>query len=321
MRMKGTRLKSQLLCILILFSLFSGCIGNGNGGSQLPSNQAGLCTGQLADAGDEFFILAPKMLYSGGESSITMAAFEDGQPVSRCIEYTLVDEDNNEISLISVSTYESGNAVASFEVPDVEEGRYVLTAKPAGYERNFTAVVEVIKNNPLFIETDKPIYKPGQTVHGRILSLNNNLVPVEQDITVEITDAKGIKVFKQELSSNGYGVVSFDMPLASELNLGTWKVIANAGESTSNVDIEVDKYVLPKFDVSLSTQRDWFLVSDEITGTVSANYFFGKDVEGEVLVEASRYVGEWEQYATFSGELEKGSLEFELPPVEYAAGT
>jgi CD109 antigen len=321
MKLKGNSLKSYLLCILILFSLFSGCIGNYNDDSQLPSNQAGQCSGQLADSGDEFFILAPKMLFSGGESSVTMAAFEAGEPVSRCIEYTLTDEDNKEIPLTKVSTSESGNSVASFEVPDVEEGSYVLTASPAGYERNFTATVEVVKNNPLFIETDKPIYKPGQTVHGRILSLNNNLVPVEQDINVEITDAKGIKVFKQELSSNEYGVACFDIPLASELNLGTWKIIATSGESTSSVDIEVDKYVLPKFDISLSTPQEWFLVSDEITGTVSANYFFGKDVEGEVLVEASRYVGEWEQYATFSGEIEDGSLEFELPAVEYAAGT
>ncbi|WP_406656199.1 alpha-2-macroglobulin family protein [Methanolobus sp. ZRKC2] len=321
MKIKQTRLKSLLLCILILFSLFSGCIGNDTENGELSSNQAEPCTGQFADSGDEFFILAPKMLYSGGESSVTMAAFEDGEPVSRCIEYTLTDENHNEIPLAEVSTSESGNSVASFEVPDVEEGRYVLTAKPAGYERNFTATVEVVKNNPLFIETDKPIYKPGQTVHGRVLSLNNNLVPVEQDITLEITDAKGIKVFKEELRSNEYGVASFDMPLASELNLGTWKIIATAGESMSNVDIQVDKYVLPKFDVSLSTPQEWFLVSDKITGTVSANYFFGKDVEGEVLVEALRYVGEWEQYATFNGKLEEGSVEFELPAVEYAAGT
>ncbi|MBN2110945.1 MAG: alpha-2-macroglobulin [Methanosarcinaceae archaeon] len=321
MKMERTRLRSQLFCILILLSLLSGCIGDENESGQLSLNQAGPCSGQLANSGDEFFILAPDTLYSGGESSITMAAFEDGQPVSRCIEYTLVDEDNNVIPLTKVSTSDAGNSVASFEVPDVEEGRYVLTARPAGYERNFTATVEVVKNNPLFIETDKPIYKPGQAVHGRILSLNNNLVPVEQDIAVEIKDAKGIKVFREELRSNEYGVASFDMPLASELNLGTWKITATSGESTSNVDVEVDRYVLPKFDVSLSTPQEWFLVLDKITGTVSANYFFGRDVEGSVLVEASRYVGEWEQYATFSGELEGGTLEFELPAVEYAAGT
>ncbi|WP_406670813.1 alpha-2-macroglobulin family protein [Methanolobus sp. ZRKC4] len=321
MNFTGKNTVSFIALVSLFAVLISGCIGSDTGGSGFSSSIAGPCSDQLASSGDEFLILAPKMLFSGGESSVTMAAFSDNQPVTRCVEYTLTDEDNNEITLLAASTSDSGNVVASFEVPDVEEGRYVLTAKPAGYERNFTATVEVVKNNPLFIETDKPIYKPGQTVHGRVLSLNNNLVPVEQDITLEITDAKGIKVFKEELRSNEYGVASFDMPLASELNLGTWKIIATAGESMSNVDIQVDKYVLPKFDVSLSTPQEWFLVSDKITGTVSANYFFGKDVEGEVLVEALRYVGEWEQYATFNGKLEEGSVEFELPAVEYAAGT
>ncbi len=58
-----------------------------------------------------------------------------------------------------------------------------------------------------------------------------------------------------------------------------------------------------------------------ITGTVSAEYFFGKDVEGDVEIKAMRYVGVWEEYATFSGPLEQGSVEFELPPTEYVAGT
>ncbi|WP_319508990.1 alpha-2-macroglobulin family protein [uncultured Methanolobus sp.] len=321
MNFTGKKTVSFITLVSILAVLMSGCIGSDTGDSGLPSSIAGPCSDQLASSGDEFLILAPKMLFSGGESSVTMAAFSDNQPVARCVEYTLTDEDNNEITLVQASTSESGNVVASFEVPDVEEGTYLLTAKPSGFNTEFKATVEVVNNNPLFIETDKPIYKPGQTIHGRILSLNNNLIPVEEDITVEITDAKGIKVFKEELSSNEYGVGSFDLPLASELNLGTWKIIATAGDSSSNVDIQVDKYVLPKFDVSLETPQEWFLVSDEITGTVSANYFFGKEVEGDVLVEASRYVGEWEQYATFSGTIEDGTIEFELPAVEYAAGT
>jgi CD109 antigen len=314
---RGNKLKSYLLIALLLVVPFSGCIDE----AELNSNVAGDCSGQVASAGDEFLILAPKLLFSGGESSVTMAAFSDDESVSRCVEYVLIDGDNNEIPLLTASTSKAGNSVAAFEVPDVEEGRYVLSARPQGYDKDFKATVEVVRNIPLFIETDKPIYKPGQIIHGRILSLNNNLIPVEQDITVEITDAKGIKVFKEEMSSNEYGVASFDLPLASELNLGTWKVKASAGESVSNVDIQVDKYVLPKFDVSLETPTEWFLVSDEITGTVSAEYFFGKYVDGEVLVEASRYVGEWEQYATFSGKLKDGSVEFELPAVEYAAGT
>ncbi|WP_094227054.1 alpha-2-macroglobulin family protein [Methanolobus psychrotolerans] len=318
MKLIGKKAGSFIVIVSLFAVLISGCIGNDN---KLSSNIAGPCSGQVSSSGDEFLILAPKMLFAGGESSVTMAAFSDNQPVTRCVEYTLTDEGNNEITLVRASTSDLGNVVASFEVPDVEEGSYVLTAKPSGFDTEFKATVEVVRSNPLFIETDKPIYKPGQTIHGRILSLNNNLVPVQENITIEITDAKGIKVFKEELNSNEYGVASFDLPLASELNLGTWKIIATAGDSSSNVDIQVDKYVLPKFDVSLETPQEWFLVSDEITGTVSVNYFFGKEVEGDVLVEASRYVGEWEQYATFSGTLEDGSIEFELPAVEYAAGT
>jgi len=246
MNLKGNRIGTLIVLVSLFAVLISGCIGND---TELSSNIAGQCTDQLASSGDEFLILAPKMLFSDGESSVTMAAFSDNGPVTRCVEYTLTDEDNNEISLIQASTSQEGNVVASFEVPDVEEGSYVLTAKPSGSDTEFKATVEVVRNNPLFIETDKPIYKPGQTIHGRILCLNNNLVPVQENITVEITDAKGIKVFKEEVDSNEYGVASFDLPLASELNLGTWKVVATAGDSSSNVDIQVDKYVLPKFDV------------------------------------------------------------------------
>ena len=82
------------------------------------------------------------------------------------------------------------------DVPEVEEGSYTLTATPVGAESGFETTIQVVQNNPIFIETDKPIYKPGQTVHVRLLCLNNNLVPVVQNTTVEISDGKGVKVFK-----------------------------------------------------------------------------------------------------------------------------
>ena len=307
-----------LVLSLMLISIFvSGCL-NSEGTS---SNIAGQCEDGTSISGDEFLILAPKTLFSGGESAVTMAAFNGGQPVVRCVEYTLTDANNEVIPLVQASTSEAGNAVASFEVPEIEEGQYNLTAKPEGSDIEFTATIQVVRNNPIFIETDKPIYKPGQTIHGRLLTVNNNLLPVEQETMVEIADAKGVKVFKENLTSNEYGVTYFDLPLASELNLGTWKIKATSGSSTSEVDIRVEKYVLPKFDVNISTPKDWVLVSEPVTGSVSAEYFFGKQVEGNVTVDAMRYVGTWEQYATFRSALKNGSVEFELPEVGYAAGT
>ncbi|WP_298685567.1 alpha-2-macroglobulin family protein [uncultured Methanomethylovorans sp.] len=311
--------RSRLLMLsLLLISIFiSGCLNS----KDSPSNIAGQCSDGSSISGDEFLILAPKTLFSGGESAVTMAAFNEGQPVVRCVDYTLTDTNNKVIPLVQASTSEAGNAVASFEVPEMEEGQYTLTAKPAGSDTEFTATVQVVRNNPIFIETDKPIYKPGQTIHGRLLTVNNNLLPVEQETTVDITDAKGVKVFKENLTSNEYGVTYFDLPLASELNLGTWKIKATSGSSISEVDIRVEKYVLPKFDVQVTTPKEWFLVSEPVKGSVSAEYFFGKQVEGNVTVEAMRYVGTWEQYAIFTSALKNGSVDLELPEVGYAAGT
>jgi len=271
--------------------------------------------------GSDLLILAPRVMFTGGESAITIAATDKGAPVEQSISFMLVDAAGVATRLTSGSTGPTGHAVATFDVPELEQGTYTLVAQPAGSNATFNGSARIANSSALFLETDKPIYKPGQTIHGRILSLNNNLIPVSGQCTIEISDAKGIKIFKETLDTNEYGVASFDMPLASEVNLGTWKVKAEMGQAQTQLDLRVEKYVLPKFQVDVTTPRDWFLVDDPITGTVDANYFFGKQVEGRVSVVASRYVGVWEEYATYEVELKDGSAEFELPEAGWVAGT
>ena len=53
---------------------------------------------------------------------------------------------------------------------------------------------------------------------------------------------------------------------------------------------------------------------------MSAEYSFGKPVRGEVDIIASRYVGVWEEYASFTKEID-GETSFELPAPGYVAGT
>ena len=302
----------SLICIAVL--VVSGCIETGT-----PPGRGNDTPVEAAD----YLILAPKTLFVGSESSISMSAFAGDEhiPTERNIEYALLDSNETKVPLVRASTGESGHSVARFEVPLIEEGTYSLVAEPVGTDEAYTATVRVLKSNPIFIETDKPIYKPGQTIHGRILLLNNNLLPLADSVELEIADAKGIKVFRETLGTNDFGVATFDLPLSTEPNLGTWKIKAVSGESKAVLDIRVECYVLPKFKIEPDIRKDWFLVSDLITGTVSANYFFGKPVDGSLEIEASKYVGTWETYATYSAILENGSAEFELPAVEWIAGT
>jgi CD109 antigen len=306
--------------------------GNGKGAliicavllSQLLSPT--LLVGEAASA--EYIMLAPKKLYLGTESSVSISSFssETGRPVDRDIILALGDTGGGDLVLYEGRTGPDGHLIARFGVPDVEKGVYklILMRNPRqDPEHNEQVVGEVVVADSLtlLIETDKPIYKPGQTVYGRVLALNTELKPVITSLNLSISDAKGIKVFRKALTTDDFGVASFQLSLADELNLGTWKIIAAAESGTSTVDVRVEKYVLPKFEVGIETPKDWFLVEEEIMGQVSADYFFGKPVDGMVEVKAYKYVADWENFATFRAKLVDGVAEFEIPAAGYLTGT
>ena len=90
------------------------------------------------------------------------------------------------------------------------------------------ATVRVEDGTILFLETDKPIYKPGETIRIRVVALDVNLRPVATTATVEAQDAKGIKVFKKGATTDAFGMATLDLPLSTEPNLGVWKLRAAA---------------------------------------------------------------------------------------------
>ena len=265
-------------------------------------------------------VVAPKTLYTGGAAAVTVTAVEGGQGASAVpVEVRLKTADGF-ILLSAGSTDETGRVVAAFETPDVAPGGYALEICAGGSE-TLTAPVQVRQMPVVLIETDKPIYKPGQTIQGRVLVLTNELRPTAADVSIQITDGKGVKIFRKELAANAFGVAPFELDLAGELNYGTWKLSAESGLGRATLDVRVEQYVLPRFEVDVLTERDYFRADERIDGSVAATYFFGKPVEGSVEISASRYVGVWEEYARYTAPLADGQAEFSLPEVKYVSGT
>lgn len=83
--------------------------------------------------------------------------------------------------------------------------------------------------------------------------------------------------------------------------------------------MRVEKYVLPKYEVEAVLEKSWFLIDEPVTGRVSAQYSLGCPVEGELKVTASRYVGVWEEFASYTAELD-GEGYFRIDPAGYVAG-
>jgi CD109 antigen len=216
------------------------------------------------------------------------------------------------------SSHIDGKGTIELTVPADTKGEYDIVVEGPGFKEQGS--VQVQSGTILFLETDKPIYKPGQTVHIRVVTLNSELKPLPTTAAVEVSDAKGIKIFKQNVAADEFGMAALDLPLSTEPNLGTWKISAAAGDTSTEIDVRVEEYVLPKYEVAVEMAKSWFLVNEPLTGHVDATYSFGKPVNGELKIKATRYVGTWEEFATFSTTVTDGAADFDIRPPEYVAG-
>ena len=112
-----------------------------------------------------------------------------------------------------------GTGTVTFELPAVAPGEYEVRVAGNGFSK--TTAVQIQAGTLLFLETDKPIYKPGQTIQVRLVALDSELKPVQTEATVEIQDAKGIKIFKQTLTTDEYGTVTTELPLSPSPTWGS----------------------------------------------------------------------------------------------------
>ncbi len=267
------------------------------------------------DRVDGYLAVAPKVLHSGQGEAVSVSLFGSGdRPANGSVRLALL-KDGKEVA--ASTAYLQGRSDVNLPVPTLAEGDYRLRLSGNCFQTE--APVRVEEGTLVFAETDKPIYKPGQIIHIRTLTVDTSLKPVPGPVNVEVMDAKGLKIYKRDVVTDEYGMASVDLPLSPEPNLGTWKITAKMAKRSAQLDVRVERYVLPKYEVKVNLAKDWVLASDAITGNVSAEYSYGKPVQGEAQIRALRYAGTWQEFANVTRNLE-GKVDFSLPAVRYVAG-
>jgi hypothetical protein len=222
------------------------------------------------------------------------------------------------IEIFTGQTDDTGMLDAILEVPDDVPGNATLRAviDNAGSEETLTAPVTCRKLNTILLTTDKPLYQPGQTIHIRSLAMKKpNLSPeADVDVTLEVLDSKGNKVFKEITKTDAFGIASAEFRLASELLLGTYTIAVTVGETREEKAVTVDRYTLPKFNIALETDKQFYMPGETLSGSVDVQYFFGKPVaDGTVTITGYRYDVAYSEFATVTGRTdESGLFAFEL---------
>jgi len=265
-------------------------------------------------AATAYTAIIPAILQAGSKQTVSVALFAGQTPTSGKISLAIL-KDGQEISRSNSKI----NKISEFQldVPAVPEGEYTL--KLLGDNFTDEAQVKIANNFLIFLETDKPIYKPGQTLHMRLMTLDAELKPSSESVTVDVLDAKGIKIFRSATRTDEYGMATIDLPISQEPNLGTWKITAVTPKTKTELDVKVEEYVLPKYEVKVDLPKEWYLVNEPIKGKVSATYSFGKPVAGKLTVSATKYVGTWQKYAELHLDI-NGQSDFTIPAAQYVAG-
>uniref|UniRef100_A0A3B3VSH3 Macroglobulin domain-containing protein n=1 Tax=Poecilia latipinna TaxID=48699 RepID=A0A3B3VSH3_9TELE len=122
-----------------------------------------------------------------------------------------------------------------------------------------------------FIQTDKPIYLPGQTVRFRVVTMDTKFRPASQ------LDPNNNRIGQWLNETSNSKILQLSYPLNSEAQEGSYKIIVSAGENKIQHNFKVEKYVLPKFDVTINVKEE-----------VSVGYTYGQPVPGNVTVKACR---------------------------------
>ncbi|XP_055951845.1 complement C5-like [Argiope bruennichi] len=141
----------------------------------------------------------------------------------------------------------------------------------------------------VFIQTDKPIYKPKERASIRIISLNEDGLPSDKPFKLQIRNPKNL-IFKETDFNKNFRTLSrlsFDhsYKFSDGSELGEWSATVRYGyelKLNTTAYFELKEYVLPIFAVDLKAPKIILESHDNITVSVSAKYFFDEKVKGLV---------------------------------------
>ncbi|XP_077339846.1 complement C4-like isoform X1 [Lithobates pipiens] len=180
--------------------------------------------------------------------------------------------------------------VATCKLDEQRSNRYVqliMTTAILGANPKVVSIPVSFKRGYIFIQTDKSVYNPKESVHYRVFTLDHMMRPTEESITGIVTNAEGFKVSKiQKISKSS--VVTDKLVIPDISTTGVWRISAyftSAPESNFTTEFEVKKYVLPNFEVKIVPELPYFQINKaQLRIKVEARFVYGEPVNGVVHV-------------------------------------
>jgi hypothetical protein len=203
-----------------------------------------------------------------------------GEPIAECDVQILGDQR----PIASGRTGDDG--VASMPLPPTKTddlvsvarcGDQVAATDPGGWLAS-----EPARQLMAYVYTDKPVYRPGHTVHAKAVLRwreQDRVVAFDQRAAeLVVSDTNDKVAFRQSLTPDTFGAITASFPVPATAALGIYTMRINAGDQQATGAFEVQEYRRPEIEVIVTPAKRFVIQGDEAVATVTARYYFGQPV-------------------------------------------
>ncbi|XP_071618091.1 alpha-2-macroglobulin-like protein 1 isoform X2 [Heliangelus exortis] len=160
------------------------------------------------------------------------------------------------------------------------------------------------QKNVILVETDKGLYKPGETVKFRIVNLNEDLKVIKNEYSqIRLQDPEYNRIAEWLNVESRHGIVDLSFPLASEALLGEYTI--SVEQNMAQKTFQVDEYVLKKFEIEIEHPPLITIADEEFQLNVCGKYTYGKPVHGKIGISLAAISADLESISIDSSEIRK----------------
>ncbi|CAJ1066024.1 alpha-2-macroglobulin-like [Xyrichtys novacula] len=251
-----------------------------------------------AAPGMHYMVTFPAVLEAGAETQICGSVLMPNESVRLTVTLRTEKENKTLIKDMSTVTFHS---YTKFKVPLAHNEVAELEVDVQGqtFHRKEIKKVMIKTYQPMtFIQTDKPIYLPGQTVNFRVVTIDTKFRPasllvnfylISSFFSLRTEQDPNHNKIEQWLNQTSNGkILQLSYSLHSEASEGTYHVTLQIGQDKLRHSFKVEKYVLPKFEVTINALEKVNIGQEVVKVEVCGKYTYGQSVPGEVHIEMCR---------------------------------
>ncbi len=213
------------------------------------------------------------------------------QSPHRCLAWVTDFRTGNVLSAVRVSLYDTHRRLIKSGIT-AGDGTLLLETNPgefrvvanrgADYAGFASAGPEIDGVLAAYLQTDRPIYRPGQRVFVKAI-LRRTLgqgykVLAGKAASVELRDTNNLVVDRVAVTSNDMGSLSCEFTLPEEAIGGSYSVVLTTGKESAYTSISCASYRKPEYKVEAKPVQKRYLAGEVVRFSLDANYYFGSPV-------------------------------------------